>query len=255
VAKSLLKQLNSEWRFSDDKQAIQRLFQFNDFQETISFVNAIAWIANREDHHPDLQVGYNRCEVTFTSHIAKGITVNDFICAAKIDALFKKEQKIKPRKSDTQDKQKTTSGVEQKSEPALQFDAAEADALLKEKAQSKTPPPPTHKEEDEFKLIDPDHEPTIKQKAVTVPEEETDKVAKQKTDASTETPVAPEPKKPDIDLMATIILPPGMESVSETQKPADEDEEATVILPNTTATAEFDQPPVSDKDPQDTVIE
>ncbi len=53
----------------------------------MAFVNALAWIAHTEDHHPDLQVGYYRCTVRFSTHSVGGISVNDFICAAKADAL------------------------------------------------------------------------------------------------------------------------------------------------------------------------
>lgn len=67
---------------------IQRSFSFKNFYETIGFVNAIAFIANREDHHPDLEVGYNRCVVKFSTHSANGISENDFICAAKINQLI-----------------------------------------------------------------------------------------------------------------------------------------------------------------------
>jgi 4a-hydroxytetrahydrobiopterin dehydratase len=68
--------------------AIERKFKFKDFHATIGFVNALAWVANRQDHHPDLGVGYDHCTVTWSTHSAGGLTRNDFICAAKSDALF-----------------------------------------------------------------------------------------------------------------------------------------------------------------------
>ena len=68
--------------------AIQKTFAFQNFYETIAFVNALAWICNTEDHHPDLQVSFDRCVVRFTTHAVQGISVNDFICAAKADALI-----------------------------------------------------------------------------------------------------------------------------------------------------------------------
>jgi 4a-hydroxytetrahydrobiopterin dehydratase len=86
-ANELLKQLH-DWSLDQENQIIERSFKFKNFYETIAFVNAIAWIANREDHHPDLEVGYNRCVVHFTTHSVGGLSENDFICAAKIDALF-----------------------------------------------------------------------------------------------------------------------------------------------------------------------
>ena len=53
----------------------------------MAFVNAIAWIANQEGHHPDLSVGYDYCNVLFTTHAIDGLSENDFICAAKVDKL------------------------------------------------------------------------------------------------------------------------------------------------------------------------
>jgi len=69
--------------------AIRKAFEFKNFYETVAFVNAVAWVANREDHHPDLEVSYNKCRIHFTTHGAGGLTQNDFICAAKIDALLR----------------------------------------------------------------------------------------------------------------------------------------------------------------------
>ena len=66
---------------------LRREFRFEDFYRTMSFVNAIAHIANIEDHHPDLEVGYNYCRVRYSTHAIKGLSENDFICAAKIDRL------------------------------------------------------------------------------------------------------------------------------------------------------------------------
>ncbi|MDH5207580.1 MAG: 4a-hydroxytetrahydrobiopterin dehydratase [Burkholderiaceae bacterium] len=67
--------------------ALSRTFRFADYCETIAFVNAIVHMIHSEDHHPDLCVGYDRCEVSFSTHSAGGITDNDFICAAKTDAI------------------------------------------------------------------------------------------------------------------------------------------------------------------------
>ena len=68
--------------------AITRTYRFKNYWETMAFVNAAAWISHREDHHPDLLVGYNQCKVSYITHAIKGLSDNDFICAAKIDALF-----------------------------------------------------------------------------------------------------------------------------------------------------------------------
>ena len=76
-----------EWHLSSDSSYIYRRFSFKGFYKTMSFVNAIAWIANQENHHPDLEVGFNYCVVKYMTHAIKGLTKNDFICAAKIDRL------------------------------------------------------------------------------------------------------------------------------------------------------------------------
>ena len=68
--------------------AIEKTYSFTNFHETIGFVNALAWVANREDHHPDLRVSYNRCVVAWSTHDAGGVTQNDVVCAAKTERLF-----------------------------------------------------------------------------------------------------------------------------------------------------------------------
>ncbi|MGH7213722.1 MAG: 4a-hydroxytetrahydrobiopterin dehydratase [Tepidisphaeraceae bacterium] len=68
--------------------AIERLYHFKNYYETMAFVNATAWVSHREDHHPDLEVGYNKCLVRYSTHSVGGLSENDFICAAKIDALM-----------------------------------------------------------------------------------------------------------------------------------------------------------------------
>jgi len=82
------KKLTPEWTVSDDKKSITRIFNFKGYYKTIAFVNAIAWIANQEGHHPDLEVSFNKCTVHYTTHAIDGLTDNDFICAAKIDRLL-----------------------------------------------------------------------------------------------------------------------------------------------------------------------
>ncbi|MGD9387555.1 MAG: 4a-hydroxytetrahydrobiopterin dehydratase, partial [Gammaproteobacteria bacterium] len=67
---------------------IRRDFRFKGFNRTMGFVNAVAWIANSENHHPDLEVGWGHCLVRFSTHAIKGLSENDFICAAKVDALL-----------------------------------------------------------------------------------------------------------------------------------------------------------------------
>ena len=76
------------WEVIDDGQGLRRIFTFSDHHQVMAFVNAIAWISHREDHHPNLAIGYSRCEVVYTTHAVEGLTENDFICAAKVDALL-----------------------------------------------------------------------------------------------------------------------------------------------------------------------
>ena len=80
-----LKELKA-WIVADGK--LVKLYPFKNYYETMAFVNALAWVSHREDHHPDLQVGYNKCRVEYSTHAIGGLSENDFICAAKADALF-----------------------------------------------------------------------------------------------------------------------------------------------------------------------
>ncbi len=84
---NLMPQLDKNWQVSHDKKSIHRAYTFNNFYETMGFVNAVAFIANLENHHPDLEIGYNYCNIKFMTHALKGLSQNDFICAAKVDAL------------------------------------------------------------------------------------------------------------------------------------------------------------------------
>lgn len=79
--------LDPAWSVSADTKSLQRSYKFRDFYRTMSFIGALAHIANSEDHHPDVQFGYNYCHVTFTTHAIGGLSDNDFICAAKLDRL------------------------------------------------------------------------------------------------------------------------------------------------------------------------
>ena len=87
AALELLATLQDGWMLAADTRSIRRELAFKDFYRTMSFVNAVAHVANIEDHHPDLEVGYNYCRVQFTTHAIKGLSENDFICAAKIDLV------------------------------------------------------------------------------------------------------------------------------------------------------------------------
>ncbi|MFC5520893.1 4a-hydroxytetrahydrobiopterin dehydratase [Polaromonas jejuensis] len=85
-----LSKLNGEqplgWRLMEG--ALEKTFSFKNYHETIGFVNAVAFIANAEDHHPDLAVSYSKCTVRFNTHDVQGISVSDFFCASKVDALL-----------------------------------------------------------------------------------------------------------------------------------------------------------------------
>jgi 4a-hydroxytetrahydrobiopterin dehydratase len=73
----------------NENEYIYRDFEFKNYYKTMAFVNAVAWIAHHENHHPDLEVGYNRCRVKYSTHAIAGLSENDFICAAKVDCLLR----------------------------------------------------------------------------------------------------------------------------------------------------------------------
>ena len=85
-----LSKLNGEqaigWRLIDG--ALEKTFSFKNYHETIGFVNAVAFIANAQDPHPDLAVHFGKCTVRFNTHDVDGISVSDFSCASKVDALL-----------------------------------------------------------------------------------------------------------------------------------------------------------------------
>ena len=84
--------LAAHWKLLESKPTtLCAQFQFRDYYQTTAFVNALAWIAHRENHHPDISFGYRDCTVNYTTHAALGLTLNDFICAAKIDALLSRD--------------------------------------------------------------------------------------------------------------------------------------------------------------------
>lgn len=82
----MLKEI-SGWTFDEKKQEIVGRFEFKNFYQTMAFANAVAWIANQEDHHPDLELGFKQCVVHYKTHAINGLSENDFICAAKINLL------------------------------------------------------------------------------------------------------------------------------------------------------------------------
>jgi 4a-hydroxytetrahydrobiopterin dehydratase len=86
-AEGMLQTLAGGWQLAEEGQALRRELTFKDFYRTMSFVNAVAHIANVEDHHPDLEVGYGYCRIRYSTHAIGGLSENDFICAAKIDSI------------------------------------------------------------------------------------------------------------------------------------------------------------------------
>lgn len=88
AARAELINLDPAWAIEDSGTSIRRDFKFKGFNKTMSFVNAVAWIANQEMHHPDLEVGYDHCLVKLTTHAIGGLSDNDFILAARIDRLL-----------------------------------------------------------------------------------------------------------------------------------------------------------------------
>ena len=73
------------WALHDG--ALTRTFEFTNYYATLAFVNAVAWIAHREDHDPALTVSFSRCTVAWSTHDAGGVTRNDLVCAAKVERL------------------------------------------------------------------------------------------------------------------------------------------------------------------------
>ena len=88
TAQKMLGQLTDGWSIDESGKEIKKDFEFNGYYKTMAFVNAVAWIANTQGHHPDLEVGYGHCLVRYTTHAIDGLSENDFICAAHIDALL-----------------------------------------------------------------------------------------------------------------------------------------------------------------------
>ncbi len=86
-SKEMMSGLDASWHLDENASRIERRFEFPAFSRTIAFVNAIAWVATNEGHHPDLLVSYGSCTVQYRTHAINGLSDNDFICAAKIDRL------------------------------------------------------------------------------------------------------------------------------------------------------------------------
>lgn len=85
---NLLPQLSKEWTLEQQPDRLERVVHFKNYYHTMAFVNALAFIANTENHHPDLKISYNRCEIVWQTHALGGLSLNDFICASKTDQLL-----------------------------------------------------------------------------------------------------------------------------------------------------------------------
>lgn len=235
IARSLIKQLSPGWSFNGDARGLEQEFNFKNFHETMSFVNAVAWIANTEDHHPDFEICYSRCKIKLTTHAAGGLTVNDFICAAKIDALYM----TSPEGTTTATAEKTramvheprvkTGGVPRPVAKTPELNMSEAEELLNVEIRPSEPEPAAVSEEYELKLTDPDDEPT--QPHLQNPRAAQDPAASKPV---VEAPPEDKPQEPATatdqggqaagHFLNTVILPPGMQSIRQ-----DRDEEATII--------------------------
>lgn len=86
TAGAMMDQLTG-WELSGDATTITRRFEFKGFAKAVEMANLAAWLGNKQGHHPDISFGWGYCQVTFTTHDAGGLTENDFICAARLDAL------------------------------------------------------------------------------------------------------------------------------------------------------------------------
>lgn len=86
-ARTLLTQIKPHWKLSGDGKQLQAVFNFKNYFRTLAFVNAIAYIAIQEDHHPDISFSFKTASVNYSTHAIGGLSENDFICAARVDAL------------------------------------------------------------------------------------------------------------------------------------------------------------------------
>ena len=86
-AKTRLEELHTDWQLSSDNKLISRRFTFKGFARAVQMANMIAWLGDRQGHHPDITFGWGYCAVSFTTHEIDGLSNNDFICAAKLDQI------------------------------------------------------------------------------------------------------------------------------------------------------------------------
>ncbi len=87
---NLLPQLSKEWCLEESPYLLKRMVHFKNYYHTMAFVNALAYIAHLENHHPDLKISYNHCEIIWQTHALGGLSLNDFICASKTEQLLQR---------------------------------------------------------------------------------------------------------------------------------------------------------------------
>jgi len=75
------------WILNNTGNNICKEFSFKNYYQTIAFVNAVAWIVHQQNHHPEIKISYNKCNIIFNTHSVSGLSINDFICAAKINNI------------------------------------------------------------------------------------------------------------------------------------------------------------------------
>jgi len=83
--------IDPNWKLNLDTQCLSRQFKFKNYYQTMAFANGVAWIAHQQDHHPDMTITYRHCTVHYSTHSVKGLSMNDFICAARIDVLIEND--------------------------------------------------------------------------------------------------------------------------------------------------------------------
>lgn len=88
AAGKLLGSLRPAWKLINEGKGLEARFEFKNYWRTTAFVNAVAWIAHNQDHHPDIGFTYNSCTILWWTHSINGLSENDFICAAKVDQLL-----------------------------------------------------------------------------------------------------------------------------------------------------------------------
>jgi len=84
---TLMASIDKTWTLDFEANTLSRNFEFKNYYETMAFANAVAWIAQKQNHHPDMLITYRHCKLIYTTHSINGISINDFICAAHIDSL------------------------------------------------------------------------------------------------------------------------------------------------------------------------